>query len=174
MLESTGREEAEATTGTGALVAEALRVFRFAKPLERLAVLALSLVYGLLDLISLSMLVPLLIAAADLGSGNNGLMQALHAAFAQLDLTFKAPLILGIVLLGLALKAMAGIVLNRLVDHIVERTSNSVQIELIRGLLGVRWSWFLHQRVGRLAHAIGAEAAAAGSAFRHLAGPHAP
>ena len=44
----------------------------------------------------------------------------------------------------------------------------------IRGLLGVRWSWFLHQRVGRLAHAIGAEAAAAGSAFRHLAGPHAP
>ena len=64
-------------------------------------------------------------------------MQALHAAFAQLDLTFKAPpLILGIVLLGLALKAMAGIVLNRLVDHIVERTSSSAQIELIRGLLG--------------------------------------
>ena len=50
-------------------MAEALRVFRFAKPLERLAVLALSLVYGLLDLISLSMLVPLLIAAADLGPG---------------------------------------------------------------------------------------------------------
>jgi ATP-binding cassette, subfamily C, bacterial len=168
MVESGRWNATGATTAIGALTAEALRVFRFAKPLEQLAVLTLSFVYGVLDLISLTMLVPLLIAAADLTSGGEGLIQALHAAFARLDLAPNAPLILGIVLLGLTLKATAGILLNRLVDHIVERTSSSAQVELVRGLIGARWDWFLHQRVGRLAHAVGAEAAAAGSAFRFL------
>ena len=53
-------------------------------------------------------------------------------------------------------------------NSVVERTNQSAQLDLIRGLLAVRWSWFVQQPVGRLAHAIGTEAASAGAAFRYL------
>ena len=154
--------------GWRATASDAVRVFGFASLTERGAVLGLSVIYGVLDLVSLTMLVPLLAAAADMGGSNKNAVVALRTMFAQFQLPFEAPVILAAVLTGLALKALTGIVLQRLVDCVVERTNQLAQLDLIRGLLAVRWSWFVQQPVGRLAHAIGAEAASAGAAFRYL------
>src|SRR4051794_3186974 len=98
---------------------DAARVFGFASLAERGAVLVLSVLYGVLDLVSLTMLVPLLAAAADVGGSHKETVAALRTMFAQFQLPFEAPVILGAVLTGLALKALIGIVLQRLVDRVV-------------------------------------------------------
>ena len=102
--------------GWRATASDAARVFGFASLPERGAVLGLSVIYGVLDLVSLTMLVPLLAAAADVGGSNKNAVVALRTMFAQFQLPFEAPIILAAVLTGLALKALTGIVLQRLVQ----------------------------------------------------------
>jgi len=143
-------------------------IMHLAPPRHRVLVVVGSFVSSVLDLIGLTMMVPLIIAATDLQGSSKGIVVALHAALDRIGLPFTPPAILTIIIVGLALKAVVGVIVTRYVGQVVVKVTRDMRIRMIRSLLGARWSYFLRQPVGRLAFAIGPEAEAAGQSFQVL------
>ena len=93
---------------------------------------------------------------------------ALSSVLATVGLPFEPLPILTIIVVGLALKAVVGILVTRYVGTVVAKVTRDMRIRLIRSLLGARWGYFVRQPVGRLAFAIGPEADASGQCFQNL------
>lgn len=144
------------------------QVLQLASPRHRALVIVGTFISSVLDLIGLTMMVPLIIAATDLKSSNKGIVVAMGKALAFVGLPFEPMPILIVIIIGLALKALVGVLVTRYVGTVVAKVTRDMRIRLIRGLLDARWSYFLRQPVGRLAFAIGPESDAAGQCFDSL------
>ena len=116
------------------------------------------------------MMVPFIIAATSGQESTKGLVIALHSVLAHFGVPFAPLPIMGIIVGGLALKAIVGVLVTTYVLKIVGKVTRDMRIRLIRSLLGARWSYFVRQSVGRLAFAIGPESDAAGQSFEVLTG----
>jgi ATP-binding cassette subfamily C protein len=145
-------------------------VMRLAPLGRRLLVVLGTFVAGVLDLIGLTMMVPLILAAANLKEGAKGSVVAIHNALDAIGLPFSPVPILTLIVVGLALKAVVSIAVTRYVNNVVASITRDMRIRLIRSLLSARWSYFVRQPIGRLAFAIGPEADAAGQCFDNLNG----
>jgi ATP-binding cassette subfamily C protein len=132
---------------------------------QRALVVVGTFVSSVLDLIGLTMMVPLIIAATDLQESTKGIVVALSAILKVVGLPFAPLPILSVIVVGLGLKAVVGIFVTRFVDQVVTKVTRDMRIRLIRSLLGARWGYFVRQSVGRLAFAIGPEADSAGQCF---------
>jgi ATP-binding cassette subfamily C protein len=143
-------------------------VLRLAPPRTRALVIAGSFTASVLDLIGLTMMLPLIIAATDLGQVHKGLVVMVQSAVAAVGLPFSPMPILMVIVIGLGLKALVGVLVSRYVADVVVGITRDMRIRLIRSLLGARWAYFVRQPVGRLAFAIGPEADAAGQCFENL------
>jgi len=143
-------------------------VLRLAPPRTRALVIAGSFTASVLDLIGLTMMLPLIIAATDLGQVHKGLVVMVQTAVAAVGLPFSPLPILLVIVVGLGLKALVGVLVSRYVADVVVGITRDMRIRLIRSLLGARWAYFVRQPVGRLAFAIGPEADAAGQCFENL------
>jgi ATP-binding cassette, subfamily C, bacterial len=146
------------------------QVLRLAPRRHRALVVVGSFLASVLDLIGLTMMVPLIIAATNVQESTKGIVVALGKVLGAVGLQFSPLPILTIIIVGLALKGIVGVLVTRYVAQVVSKVTRDMRIRLIRGLLGARWSYFLKQPVGRLAFAIGPEADAAGQCFEVLAG----
>ena len=144
------------------------QVMRLASPRHRALVIVGTFVSSILDLVGLTMMVPLIIAATDLKESTKGIVVAMGKALAFVGLPFEPMPILVVIIIGLALKALVGVLVSRYVGTVVAKVTRDMRIRLIRSLLSARWSYFLRQPVGRLAFAIGPEADAAGQCFDTL------
>lgn len=143
-------------------------IMRLAPPRHRVLVVVGSFVSSLLDLIGLTMMVPLIIAATDVQGPTKGIVVALQNILGGIGLPFTPAAILTIIIVGLTLKALAGVLVTRYVNQVVVKVTRDMRIRMIRSLLGARWGYFVRQPVGRLAFAIGPEAEASGQSFEAL------
>ena len=128
---------------------------RLAPPRHRVLVVVGSFVSSVLDLIGLTMMVPLIIAASDLEGPTKGIVVALHSVLGRFGLPFTPSAILTVIIVGLSLKAMVGVLVTRYVNQVVVKVTRDMRIRMIRSLLGARWGYFVRQPVGRLAFASG-------------------
>ena len=140
-------------------------VLRLAPRRHRALVVVGTFISSVLDLIGLTMMVPLIIAATNVQESTKGIVVALGKVLGAVGMPFSPMPILAIIIVGLALKGMVGVLVTRYVAQVVAKVTRDMRIRLIRSLLGARWSYFLRQPVGRLAFAIGPEADAAGQCF---------
>ena len=145
-------------------------VLRLAPPRTRALVVGGSFVASVLDLVGLTMMLPLIIAATDLTQVHKGLVLLIQSAVVAVGLPFTPLPILGVIVVGLGLKALVSVLIARYVAEVVSGITRDMRIRLIRALLGARWAYFVRQPVGRLAFAIGPEADAAGQCFENLSG----
>jgi ATP-binding cassette subfamily C protein len=145
-------------------------VARLAPPGRRALVILGTFVANVLDLIGITMMVPMIMAAANLKEGTKGSVVAIHNALDAIGLPFAPIPILTVIVVGLVLKAVVSIAVTRYVGNVVAAITRDMRIRLIRSLLGARWSYFVRQPIGRLAFAIGPEADAAGQCFENLNG----
>lgn len=143
-------------------------VLRLAPPRTRFLVVGGSFLAGMLDLIGLTMMLPLIIAATDLELVHKGLVVAIAQVVTAIGLPFAPGPILMMIVVGLGLKALVSVLVSRYVGDVVVGITRDMRIRLIRGLLSARWSYFVRQPVGRLAFAIGPEADAAGQCYETL------
>ena len=143
-------------------------VLALAPPGTRALVIFGSFVASVLDLVGLTMMLPLIIAATDLTMVHKGFIVVIQSLVTSLGLPFTPGPILGVIVVGLGLKAAIGVAVARYVADIVATITRDMRIRLIRALLGARWAYFVRQPVGRLAFAIGPEADAAGQCFESL------
>ena len=145
-------------------------ILALAPPRHRALVIVGTFVASVLDLIGLTMMVPFIIAATSGQESTKGLVIALHSVLAHFGVPFAPLPIMGIIIGGLALKAIVGVLVTTYVLKVVGKVTRDMRIRLIRSLLGARWSYFVRQSVGRLAFAIGPESDAAGQSFEVLTG----
>ena len=144
------------------------QVLRLAPRCHRMLVVVGTFVSSVLDLIGLTMMVPLIIAATNMQESTKGIVVALSSVLGAVGLPFAPMPILSIIIVGLGLKAVVGLFVTRYIGQVVTKVTRDMRIRLIRSLLGARWSYFVKQPVGRLAFAIGPEADAAGQCFEVL------
>jgi ATP-binding cassette subfamily C protein len=78
-------------------------------------------------------------------------------------------ILLGVVLLGIALKAVLTWLAMRYVGYAVAEVSTRLRMRIIRQMLEVRWSYLVGQRSGRFTHVINAQVGAAVQAFQAAA-----
>ena len=77
-------------------------------PRHRALVIVGTFVSSILDLVGLTMMVPLIIAATDLKESTKGIVVAMGKALARVGLPFAPMPILAVIIVGLALKAHGG------------------------------------------------------------------
>ncbi|MEK0085642.1 ABC transporter ATP-binding protein [Benzoatithermus flavus] len=147
-----------------------VEVARLAPLGRRTLVILGTFVAGVLDLIGITMMVPLIMAATNLKDSAKGSVVAIRTALEAVGLPFSPIPILVLIVAGLALKAVVSIAVTRYVGSVVATITRDMRIRLIRSLLNARWSYFVRQPIGRLAFAIGPEADAAGQCFENLSG----
>ena len=93
------------------------QVMRLASPRHRALVIVGTFVSSILDLVGLTMMVPLIIAATDLKESSKGIVVAMGKALAFVGLPFEPMPILVVIIIGLALKALVGVLVTPLCRH---------------------------------------------------------
>jgi ATP-binding cassette subfamily C protein len=143
-----------------------LRVF-FSVPLRRQVTLIGCLILaGLAEGIGIAGLLPVLsIAAGGAAKEPSAIDRAVAQAFSFLGLPLEIGPLLVMVVIGLLMKAAFSILAMNYVGYVVAEIATGLRMSLIDRLLGVRWSYFTRQPLGRFANAISNEAARASEAF---------
>jgi ATP-binding cassette subfamily C protein len=141
--------------------------FATAYPGRSLLMLGCLIFAGLSEGLSVSVLLPIVdlsIAAgtganADAGAGGGSQLASLIVAMlGRIGLEPRLEVMLGVLVVGIALKGLALWVAMRQVGYTVAHVVADLRMKLITGLLGARWDYFISQPAGRFANAIGVEA----------------
>jgi len=124
-------------------------------------------VSGLAEGVSVATLVPLLeMTAAGKGGEPSLLSEAVTALLGIVGLRPSLPILLGLIVLGISVKASFLWLAMRQVGFTVARVTQDLRLRLVRAVLGARWRYYGEQPVGRFANAISSEAIRAASAYR--------
>jgi ATP-binding cassette subfamily C protein len=121
---------------------------------------------GVAEGFGIASLVPLIAAA---GGGTGGkhsaiadyVTKALHSVGVPSDPLY----LLGLLLLGLAAKALLSLLAMHQVGHAVAEVGTRMRMNLVNALLYARWSFFVREPMGRFANALGIEALRASDAY---------
>lgn len=147
----------------------AVRTVLLLTPLRtRLTVIIGTFLAGVLDLVGITMIIPLVASASQTHEATKGIVIAMQNAFAKMGIPFEAAAIVVIIVVGMVLKGVVQLVVTKYVGETVAEVSRQMQLRLIRSLLAARWNYFMRQSVGRLAFATGPEASAAGECFQYV------
>jgi ATP-binding cassette, subfamily C, bacterial len=125
---------------------------------------------SILEGLSLLLLLPslnLLTSDAAQGPDNglSGLGHMLTKALTAIGVTPTVGVLLVIILVCLALKAVFLLLANVQVGYTVAHVATDLQLSLLRSLLAARWEFYVRQPVGSLTNAIGTEALRASQAY---------
>jgi ATP-binding cassette subfamily C protein len=142
-----------------------VRALGLASPRQRLIVIGGLFVASVFELFGLMMIIPLIAAASGLRETKGAMMSGIRSAMESVGLPFNPSILLGLIVLGLTLKAVTSSAVTRYVTDIVTGIGYDMQERLTRGLLKAEWGFFLRQPLGRLTHATGPEAIATGEVF---------
>jgi len=146
-----------------------LLAFARTHPRRSLVTLACLLLAGVAEGVGISSVLPLLELATDEGAEaeRSGLARAVAGGLGRAGLEPRLELLLGLVVAGMAAKAVLMLLANRQVGYTVARVATELRLALIRALLGARWEYYARQPVGSLANAFATEAERASQAFLH-------
>jgi ATP-binding cassette subfamily C protein len=148
-------------------VRAARRVLKLVSPRKRFIVIFGMFIASLLELLGLTMIIPLLATAAQLRQ-SKGMAIFFEEAFAAIGLPFDPNFLFVVIVFGLLAKAVVSVNVTRYVSNMVGDITTDYQLRLIRHLLCAQWSYFIRQPLGRLIHATGPEATAVGECFQRV------
>ncbi|MFO1128699.1 MAG: ABC transporter ATP-binding protein [Rhodospirillales bacterium] len=145
------------------------RVLRLVDGRQRFIVVVGLFFASLLELLGLTMILPLLATAAHMKEAK-GIGVAIQEALEGVGLSADPLFFLTVIIIGLTLKAVLSVHVTRYVSDLVGDISCRYQLDLTRALMRSQWSYFIRQPLGRLVHSVGPEAAAVGEAFSYATG----
>ena len=142
------------------------RVLRLVGPRKRYIVIVGLFFASLLELLGLTMIIPLLATSAHMKEAK-GIGVAIQSALESIGLSSAPVFFLSVIIVGLSLKAVLSINVTRYVSDLVGEISCRYQLDLTRALMRAQWSYFIRQPLGRLVHAVGPESASVGECFSY-------
>ena len=150
---------------------KALRIFFRTEGANPWVVVLCLLLAGLFEGVSIASLLPVLSVAqgGTVGKAGGQLGRVMGDLLGGLSFDTSISILLGVVLLGIALKAVLTWVAMRYVGYSVAEVSTRMRMRIIRQMLEVRWSYLVGQRSGRFTHIINAQVSAAVQAFQAAA-----
>ncbi len=96
----------------------------------------------------------------------SAIAQAVDAVLGSLGLSPTLGLLLGLIVVGMTLKALFLWLAMQQIGFTVARVTRDLRLDLVRALLAARWRYFGETPVGEFANAIGSEAIRAAAAYR--------
>ncbi len=143
-----------------------LRIFYGAEGTKPWLVLGCLLLAGVFEGIGLASLLPLLsLAINDGASETSAIAGYVEQGLALFGLAPELGLLLGLVVGGIVLKCLLTMTAMRYVGYAVAEVATGLRAELIKRLLSVRWGYFTHQPMGRIANAVSVDATRSGHAY---------
>ncbi len=143
-----------------------LRIFYGAKGTRPWVVLACLLAAGIAEGIGLATLLPLLSLTINGGAAEAApLTEYVTAVLAFFGQAPELGLLLVLVVGGIVVKCILTIAAMRYVGSAVAGVATGLRAELIMRLLNVRWGYFTHQPLGRIANAVSVDATRAGQGY---------
>jgi len=122
---------------------------------------------GLLEGVSVVTLVPLLrLASGQTGAPSSGIGAVVEHVFMTVGLPPTLPVLMGVIVLGITLKAIVLWLAMRQVGFTQAHLALDLRLQLVRALLRAQWSYFGAQSVGKFGNTISSEALRAASAYR--------
>jgi ATP-binding cassette subfamily C protein len=145
-----------------------VRIFFTTSPLRAMLVLGSLVLAGFAEMIGYATLLPALTIAV--GNDSSGQSSGLQTTITWVLTTLGIPtgslgILLCVVLAAIVVKNLLMTAAMNLVGYQVARVATGLRLRLIHSLLGVRWSYFARQPVGRFANAVSSEAARASEAY---------
>jgi ATP-binding cassette subfamily C protein len=145
-----------------------LLTFTRAYPWQSLLMVVALLLAGLAEGSSISVLLPILSIAVD--SGADGGQQSEFARqvtefLTRAGITPTIGNLLVVAVLGIFLKSILLLVAERQVGYTKARVTTDLRLRLLRAVMSSRWSYFVHQPVGRLTNSMATEAWRASIAY---------
>jgi len=139
--------------------------FATAYPGRTALMVVLQVLSGLLEGVSVVALVPLLEVASN-RDATSGIGAAAQNAVRSVGLEPTLPVLLGIIVLAITVKAVFLALAMRQVGYTVSRVTLDLRLQLVRSLLRARWSYFGEQPLGSFANSIASEAVRSAAAYR--------
>lgn len=122
---------------------------------------------GLAEGFGVITLLPLLQLVTDGPSANtNGIGQIILEGFRAFGIAPSLGPLLCFIVAGISLKALFLLAAAKEVGFTVSHVTTDLRLQLIRALLGARWSYFISQPSGHFSNAISSEAVRAASAYQ--------
>lgn len=155
------------TTAVSSLLRHYLRLY----PGRTLFVVVLLSIAGFAEGISVIALLPLVEFAMESGtaSGGGGGSRAISRAIEFIGLSPSVGTLLGIIVVGFAVKAAVTLVAMKETGYAVARVMTDLRHRLIAAITAAQWNYFLHQPLGVFANALGAETIRAGVTYQQAA-----
>ncbi len=145
-----------------------LLTFTRAYPWQSLLMVLALLMAGLAEGSSLSMLLPILSIAVDTG-GDAGqqseFARQVTEFLARIGITPTIANLLVVAVMGIVVKSLLLLVAERQVGYTKARVTTDLRLRLLRAVMSSRWSYFVHQPVGRLTNSMATEAWRASIAY---------
>lgn len=124
------------------------------------------LVASVAEGIGIAALLPLLSLTADSSGGSQAAIgQAIEAGLRSIGLQPSIEILLATIVVAMSLKAVLVMVAMRRVGFTAARVMTDLRLSLITAVAGARWQFFVSQRIGQLASAIGIEARRAAQGY---------
>ncbi len=143
-----------------------LRIFYGAKGTNPWRVSVCLLLAGIFEGIGLASLLPLLsLVVGDGASETSVIAGYVEQALSFFGLSPVLELLLTLVIGGIVLKCLLTMIAMSYVGYAVAEVATGLREELIKCLLNVRWGYFTHQPVGRIANSVSVDATRAAQAY---------
>jgi ATP-binding cassette subfamily C protein len=144
-----------------------LWLFSRAYPTRSLIMLGCLLLAAVAEGLGLSTVLPLLgiVAESDPGASHNEISRAVESAIRSMGMEPTLGTLLSLIVGALFIKAALVLLAQRQIGYTVAHVATDLRLELVRSLLGSRWSYYVRKPVGTLANAFATEAFRASQAY---------
>jgi ATP-binding cassette subfamily C protein len=143
--------------------------FTRAYPRRTALLIGLLVLSGLAEGVGVVALLPLLeLSMVDGSAATSPITQLVSRVLAGLAMTPRLEVLLGMIVLGMALKGGFYLLAMKQVGYTVAHVSTDLRLTFIRTMLRTRWSYFTGQPAGRISNAIGSEAIRAAASYRSV------
>ena len=148
-----------------ASVKSVLRIFFSARGTNPWLVLACLIIASLCEGFGFATLVPLLGAAS--GSANQSFVSdSVRGALHSLGLDSSLGTLILVLITGMLLKSLISLFVMRKVGYANAEVANLMRVQLIKQMLGARWSYLLEHPTGRIANAFSGEVGRSQQAYQ--------
>jgi len=142
------------------------RYFLTAHLSRSILMIGLMVVAGLAESFGVLAIIPVLNVAGGSGNGDSRIGQAVVNGIRALGLEPTLGVLLMTIVVAISLKALTLLIANWQVGYTIAEVTRDLRLELMRGLLDVRWPYFGTRTTGQFANAILSEAGRASAAYR--------
>jgi ATP-binding cassette, subfamily C, bacterial len=147
---------------------ELFRYFLRAYPRRSALMVMLLILAGLAEGVGVVTLLPLLDLAVADASEPSTLSRIAGDTLGRIGLSPSLPVLLGIIVAGMSLKAAFLWLAMKQVGYTVARIATDLRLMLLRALMRARWGYFASQSAGQVANSISNEAHRAAGAYREM------